>query len=85
MAKIVVYTTSLCPYCHRAKELLRSKGTDFEEIDIGDCSVQRAAMREKAHGRNTVPQIWIDETHVGGFADLRALEREGKLDVLLAV
>lgn len=84
MAHITVYTTKLCPYCHMAKELLRKKGVGFNEIDVGCCRDLRAQMSQKAGGRSTVPQIWIGETHVGGCDDLYALEREGKLDVLLA-
>ena len=83
MAKVTVYTTRLCPYCHMAKELLRKKGVGYEEIDVGQREL-RAQMAQKAGGRSTVPQIWIGETHVGGCDDLYALEREGKLDVLLA-
>lgn len=85
MAKIVVYTTSRCPYCHRAKALLRDKGMVFEEVDVTDRAELRALLREKAGGRTTVPQIWIDETHVGGFTDLYALDENGELDPLLEV
>tara|TARA_B100001939_G_scaffold348216_2_gene374229 strand:+ start:4373 stop:4627 length:255 start_codon:yes stop_codon:yes gene_type:complete len=84
MSKITIYTKLLCPYCMRAKNLLKNKGQDFEEIDIGDRPDQRPIMIEKAGGRTTVPQIFIGETHVGGCDDLFALERAGKLDVLLA-
>lgn len=85
MPKITVYTTRYCPYCHMAKELLRKKGiTAFEEIDASQQDV-RAQMREKAGGRHTVPQIWIGDQHVGGCDDLYALDRDGKLDGLLAV
>jgi glutaredoxin 3 len=84
MTKITVYTTKHCPYCHMAKELLRSKGAIYDEIDVGCRQELRAEMSQKA-GRNTVPQIWIGETHVGGCDDLYALEREGKLDPLLAI
>ena len=84
MAKIIVYTTRFCPYCHMAKELLRKKGvTAFEEIDVSQREL-RAAMSAKAGGRHTVPQIWIGDRHVGGCDDLYALDREGKLDLLLA-
>jgi len=83
MAKVTIYTASLCPYCHMAKELLRNKGVDFNEIDVTGKSDLRSAMREKAGGRNTVPQIWVGETHVGGCDDLHCLERSGKLDGLL--
>ena len=82
MPKITVYTTRFCPYCHMAKELLRRKGTIFEEIDVSQCEL-RAAMSAKA-GRPTVPQIWIGERHIGGCDDLYALDRDGKLDLLLA-
>jgi glutaredoxin 3 len=81
---ITVYTTKFCPYCHMAKELLRKKGVIFKEIDVSCCRELRVEMSQKAGGRSTVPQIWIGGTHVGGCDDLYALEREGKLDVLLA-
>jgi glutaredoxin 3 len=84
MTRITVYTTKLCPYCHMAKELLRQKGAAFDEVDVGGKRELRAEMSAKAGGRSTVPQIWIGETHVGGCDDLYALERDGKLDVLLA-
>jgi len=83
MATITVYTTKLCPYCRMAKELLRKKGAIFNEVDVGCCKELRAELRAKAGGRNTVPQIWIGERHVGGCDDLYVLEREGKLDTLL--
>jgi len=83
MAKVTVYTTRFCPYCHMAKELLRKKGvTAFEEIDVSQREL-RAEMTAKAGGRYTVPQIWIGDRHVGGCDDLYALDREGKLDGLL--
>lgn len=84
MKKIVIYTASLCPYCHLAKELLRTKGAAYEEIDVTGNAELRAAMSAKAGGRTTVPQIWIGDTHVGGCDDLHALDRSGKLDPLLA-
>jgi len=83
MPRIIVYTTRFCPYCHMAKDLLRKKGSTFEEIDVSDRAL-RAEMTAKAGGRYTVPQIWIGEHHVGGYDDLYALDREGKLDNLLA-
>jgi glutaredoxin 3 len=83
MARITVYTTKLCPYCHMAKELLRKKGAAFDEVDVDGKRELRAEMSAKAGGRSTVPQIWIGETHVGGCDDLYALDRDGKLDVLL--
>jgi glutaredoxin 3 len=82
MAKITVYTTRFCPYCHMAKELLRKKGTTFEEVDVSRREL-RSEMSAKAGGRCTVPQIWIGERHIGGCDDLYTLDREGKLDSLL--
>jgi glutaredoxin 3 len=84
MKKVVIYTASFCPYCHLAKELLRTKGATFEEIDVTGKSDLRAQMSEMAGGRSTVPQIFIGETHVGGCDDLHVLDRNGKLDGLLA-
>jgi len=81
---VAIYTTSLCPYCHMAKELLASKGVAYDEIDVSSAQELRAQMRAKAGGRNTVPQIWIGERHVGGCDDLYALDRAGQLDALLA-
>jgi glutaredoxin 3 len=84
MKKVVIYTASLCPYCHMARELLKTKGVAFEEVDVTGRSSLRAEMSAKAGGRSTVPQIWIGETHVGGCDDLHCLERSGKLDPLLS-
>jgi glutaredoxin 3 len=84
MQKVVIYTASFCPYCHLAKELLRTKGATYEEIDVTGKADLRNQMAAKAGGRSTVPQIWIGETHVGGCDDLHELERAGKLDGLLA-
>ena len=83
MSKVVIYTAGLCPYCHRAKELLRAKGVGFEEIDVTGRPKERSALCEKAGGRTTVPQIWVGEAHIGGCDDLHCLERDGKLDALL--
>ncbi len=83
MAKIEIYTTPICPYCARAKGLLEDKGVGFQEIDVFMDSGQRETMRERAGGRNTVPQIFIDGKHIGGCDDLVALERSGRLDPLL--
>lgn len=82
MTNVVIYTTSMCCYCHRAKDLLRSKGVAFNEVDASIPGV-RQEMTSKAGGRTSVPQIWIDENHVGGCDDLYALERSGQLDSLL--
>ncbi len=84
MAKITMYSTAVCPYCVAAEKLLRSKGVaEIDKIRIDLDPEQRAAMVEKT-GRRTVPQIYINETHVGGFDDLAALEHAGKLAPLLA-
>ena len=82
MQKVEIYTTPWCPYCHAAKSLLEEKGVTFEEVDALDPEV-RSAMIERAHGRRTVPQIFVGETHVGGYDDLAALDRRGQLDPLL--
>ncbi len=84
MANITIYTTAFCPYCFMAKRLLTEKGASFQEIDVTGDRAARAELRAKAGGRTTVPQIWIGEMHVGGSSELDALEREGKLDALLA-
>lgn len=80
---IEIYTTPFCPYCSRAKRLLTEKGAAFTEIDVSTDPAKRAAMTERAGGGYTVPQIFINGTHVGGSDDLYALERAGKLDALL--
>jgi len=82
MAKVVMYTTAVCPYCVNAKKLLAQKGVVAEEIRIDIQPQLRQEMMQRS-GQRTVPQIWIDELHVGGFTDLWALERAGKLDPLL--
>lgn len=83
MSKVQIYTTNWCPYCNAAKALLDDKQVAYEEIDVTDPDL-RAEMMQRAHGRRTVPQIFIGETHVGGYDDLSALDRRGKLDPLLA-
>lgn len=82
MAKVEIYTTPTCPYCLAAKALLDGKGIHFKEIDVLDPQ-RRAAMTQRAHGRRTVPQIFAGDIHIGGYDDLAALERQGKLDPLL--
>lgn len=82
MPNVTVYSTQTCPYCVRAKQLLQRKGVAYTEIDVTD-DTERAKMIQKAGGRRTVPQIFIGDTHVGGFDDLNALETQGKLDALL--
>jgi glutaredoxin 3 len=84
MAKVEIYTRFGCPYCTRAKSLLAGKGIDYEEIDVGMNSGLRQEMMQRAHGRHTVPQIFIDGRHVGGSDDLAELERSGRLDPMLA-
>jgi glutaredoxin 3 len=84
MASIEVYTTPYCPYCIAAKELLRRKGADFTEINVASDRNLRERMVERSDGRMTVPQIFIDDTHVGGCDDLYALDDAGGLDPLLA-
>ncbi|WP_353152343.1 glutaredoxin 3 [Herminiimonas fonticola] len=82
-AHVVMYSTGVCPYCTMAERLLTAKGIEtIEKIRIDLDPAQRAAMMQKT-GRRTVPQIYVGDTHVGGFDDLNALERLGKLDALL--
>lgn len=84
MANITIYTTSICPYCQMAKQLLQRKGVSYREIDVLRQPALRSEMRTKAGGRNTVPQIWIGERHIGGCDDLYELEARGELEGLLA-
>ena len=84
MAKVEIYTKAFCPYCSRAMRLLADKGVSPDETDITMDRNARATMIQRANGRTTVPQIFIDGQHVGGSDDLAALEREGRLDALLA-
>lgn len=81
--KVVMYATSWCPYCARARRLLQSKGVEFEEIDIEARPEARAVMLARSDGRHTVPQIFIGETHIGGSDELSALDASGRLDPLL--
>lgn len=83
MATIEIYTKVFCPFCTRAKSLLSQKQADFEELDITMDSKLRATMIERAGGRTTVPQIFIDGRHIGGSDDLVALDARGGLDPLL--
>lgn len=82
MAKIEIYTKATCPYCHRAKALLNSKGASFDEIAIDGDADKREKMIARS-GRSTVPQIFIDGQHVGGCDDLHALDALGGLDPML--
>jgi glutaredoxin 3 len=84
LPKVEIYTQPWCPYCARALNLLTEKGADFTEIEAPQGSRARAESIERSGGRTSVPQIFIDGTHVGGSDDLSALNRAGKLDGLLA-
>lgn len=84
MAIVEIYTKAFCPYCSRAMRLLASKGVTPTEYDISYGGPQRAEMIQRAAGRTTVPQIFVDGHHVGGFDDLAALDHQGGLDPLLA-
>ena len=83
MPKIEIYTTSICPFCHAAKKLLNEKGVDFSEISLSKEPHLRDRMIERAGGARTVPQIFIDNAHIGGCDDLYALDAKGNLDPLL--
>ncbi len=84
MAQVEIYTTMLCPYCWRAKKLLEERGARVKEVDVMADGKLRAEMRERAGGRTSVPQIFINGRHVGGCDDLYALDQAGKLEPLLA-
>jgi glutaredoxin 3 len=83
VARVEIYSTLFCPYCARAKALLSKKGVQFENIDVIEEPSRREEMIQRAGGRTSVPQIFIDGKHVGGSDDLYALDRAGKLDPLL--
>ncbi len=85
MAKVEIYTKFLCPYCTRAKSLLASKGVEMVEYDISLGGPKRVEMIQRSNGRTTVPQVFIDDRHIGGSDDLAALDRAGGLDPLLAI
>ena len=82
-AKVEIYTWSFCPYCIRAKALLDKKGVDYSEYCIDGDEDARDVMRERANGRSSLPQIFINDRHIGGCDDLYALERQGELEPLL--
>ena len=84
MKPVRMYTTPICPYCVRAKSLFRKKGVEVEEVDVLMDVDAREEMQNKSGGARSVPQIFIGDTHVGGCDELYALEKEGKLDPLLA-
>jgi glutaredoxin 3 len=81
--EVLMYSTIWCPYCERARELLQRKSVEFRDIRLDDHPDRREAMLARSNGRRTVPQIFIGETHVGGFDELYALDRSGELDRLL--
>jgi glutaredoxin 3 len=83
MAEVEIYTTPLCPYCWRAKRLLNKKGIAFVEIDLWHQPQRRPEMIERAGGRRTVPQLFVDGRAIGGSDELAALEGRGELDVML--
>ncbi|HLJ52229.1 MAG TPA: glutaredoxin 3 [Rhizomicrobium sp.] len=83
MPRIKIYTTPICPYCVRAKALLKKKGAPFDEVDVFMDADARQEMEDMTNGARTVPQIFIGEQHVGGCDELYALESQGQLDPLL--
>ena len=85
MSNVVMYCTMMCPYCVRARNLLREKGVDYEEILIDREPDRRAEMIERSGGVTSVPQIFIGDTHVGGCDDMYAMESRGELDGLLGI
>lgn len=84
-AKVEIYTTMTCGYCHRAKQLLSSKGVDFTEFDVTMGGEKKREMLTRKPDARTVPQIFIDGVGIGGSDDLAALERSGKLDAMLGI
>lgn len=84
MATVEIYTTPLCGFCSRAKRLLDTKGVAYTEIDLYQQPERRDEMLNRSHGRRTVPQIFIDNRHIGGCDDLYALDDAGRLDALLS-
>lgn len=84
MQPVTIYTTQLCGFCMAAKRLLKTKGVDFNEIDVGRDPELRQEMMQKS-GRHTVPQIWVGDAHIGGCDELYELDRAGKLDPMLTI
>lgn len=84
MNTIEIYTSPLCGFCHAAKRLLSAKGVSFSEFDVSRDPAMRQTMMSRVNGRHTVPQIFFGDTHLGGYDELHALDRAGKLDQLLA-
>ena len=85
MKKVVIYTGPMCNYCSAAKHLLNKKKVSYEEIDIGYDEKKRDEMLKKSNGAKTIPQIFIEEKHIGGYVELKALENKGELDSLLGI
>ena len=83
MKKVVIYTGPMCNFCSAAKHLLNKKKINYEEIDIGYDDKKKEEMLKKSNGARTIPQIFIGEKHIGGYVELRALDRDGKLNSLL--
>lgn len=85
MAEVELYTTMYCPYCSRARALLQRKGVAYVDIDIAEEPARRDEMIRRAQGRSTVPQIFINGEHIGGYDDLAVLDRAGELDPKLGI
>ena len=85
MKKVVIYTGPMCNFCSAAKHLLNKKKISYEEIDIGYDEKKREEMLKKSNGAKTIPQIFIEEKHIGGYVELKALETKGELDSLLGI
>lgn len=83
MPEIVIYSRPFCSYCELAKSLLKRKGLAFSEVDVGADRSRLSEMLNRSGGRQTFPQIFVGETHVGGYTDLASLDRRGGLDALL--
>jgi glutaredoxin 3 len=83
-AKVEIYTWEMCPFCIRAKQLLKAKGVEFTEYSIDGDETARSKMAQRSNGRRSVPQIFINDEHIGGCDDIHALEKKGQLDPLLA-
>jgi len=85
MKKVVIYTGPMCNFCSAAKHLLNKKKIKYEEIDIGYDEKKREEMLKKSNGAKTIPQIFIEEKHIGGYVELKALENKGELNSLLGI
>jgi len=85
MAEVELYTTMFCPYCTRARALLERKGVAFAEIDLNEEPARRGEMVQRAGGRTSVPQVFINGEHIGGSDELAALDRAGELDAKLGM